>query len=105
MNILVCEKLLFRYKLSDNSSCIYCAKEHSMEHLLYSCKEASEFWKNASPLLHMNVTYKHIVLGNNDKQFSVGANLMNIGMMAMQQNFGEIEEFLVGFQKILMKMN
>ena len=45
-----------------------------------------------------------IVIGNNDKQFSVGANLMNIGMMAMQQNFGEIEEFLVGFQKILMKM-
>ena len=45
-----------------------------------------------------------IVIGNNDKQFSVGANLMNIGMMAMQQNFDEIEEFLVGFQKILMKM-
>ena len=45
-----------------------------------------------------------IVIGNNDKQFSVGANLMNIGMMAMQQNYDEIEEFLVGFQKILMRM-
>jgi len=45
-----------------------------------------------------------IVIGNNDKQFSVGANLMNIGMMAMQQNFDEIEKFLVGFQKILMRM-
>ncbi len=45
-----------------------------------------------------------IVIGNNDKQFSVGANLMNIGMMAMQQNYDEIEEFLVAFQKILMKM-
>ena len=45
-----------------------------------------------------------IVIGNNDKQFSVGANLMNIGMLAMQQNYDEIEEFLVGFQKILMRM-
>jgi len=45
-----------------------------------------------------------IVIGNNDKQFSVGANLMNIGMMAMQKNFDEIEKFLVGFQKILMRM-
>ena len=45
-----------------------------------------------------------IVIGNNDKQFSVGANIMNIGMMAMQQNFDEIEKFLVGFQKILMRM-
>ena len=45
-----------------------------------------------------------IVIGNNDKQFSVGANLMNMGMMAMQKNFDEIEKFLVGFQKILMRM-
>tara|TARA_B100000900_G_scaffold210265_1_gene178185 strand:- start:227 stop:1936 length:1710 start_codon:yes stop_codon:yes gene_type:complete len=45
-----------------------------------------------------------IVIGNNDKQFSVGANLMNMGMMAMQKNFDDIEEFLVGFQKILMRM-
>ena len=45
-----------------------------------------------------------ILIGNTDKQFSVGANLMNIGMMAMQQNYDEIEEFLVGFQKILMRM-
>ena len=45
-----------------------------------------------------------IVIGNNEKQFSVGANLMNMGMMAMQKNFDEIEKFLVGFQKILMRM-
>ena len=45
-----------------------------------------------------------IVIGNNDKQFSVGANLMNMGMMAMQKNYEEIEKFLVGFQKILMRM-
>jgi 3-hydroxyacyl-CoA dehydrogenase len=45
-----------------------------------------------------------IVIGNNDKQFSVGANLMNMGMMAMQKNFDAIEEFLVAFQKILMRM-
>ena len=45
-----------------------------------------------------------IVIENNDKQFSVGANLMNMGMMAMQKNFDAIEEFLVGFQEILMRM-
>ena len=28
---------------------------------------------------------------------------MNMGMMAMQKNFDEIEKFLVGFQKILMR--
>ena len=48
--------------------------------------------------------WKGIVLGNNDKQFSVGANLMNMGMSAMQKKYDEIEKFLVGFQNILMRM-
>ena len=48
--------------------------------------------------------WKGIVLANNDKQFSVGANLMNMGMSAMQKKYDEIEKFLVGFQNILMRM-
>jgi 3-hydroxyacyl-CoA dehydrogenase len=48
--------------------------------------------------------WKGIVLANNDKQFSVGANLMHMGMSAMQKKYDEIEKFLVGFQNILMRM-
>ena len=45
-----------------------------------------------------------IVIGNNDKNFSVGANLMAVGMYAMQKDFDTLEKMVDGFQQINMKM-
>tara|TARA_A100001011_G_scaffold393249_1_gene482653 strand:- start:4539 stop:6941 length:2403 start_codon:yes stop_codon:yes gene_type:complete len=48
--------------------------------------------------------WKGLVIGNNAKQFSVGANLMNIGMIAMQKQFDQLERFVNDFQQINMKI-
>ena len=48
--------------------------------------------------------WKGLVIGNNAKQFSVGANLMNIGMFAMQKQFDVLEQFVKDFQEINMKI-
>ena len=48
--------------------------------------------------------WKGIVIGNNAKNFSVGANLMAVGMEAMQKNFSKLEEMVHGFQQINMAM-
>ncbi|MDC3132663.1 3-hydroxyacyl-CoA dehydrogenase/enoyl-CoA hydratase family protein [Flavobacteriaceae bacterium] len=45
-----------------------------------------------------------IVIGNNGKQFSVGANLMNIGMLAMQNQFEPLEKMVADFQQITMRI-
>ena len=45
-----------------------------------------------------------VVIGNNAKQFSVGANLMNLGMMAIQKQFKPLEELVNNFQQIMMKI-
>mgnify|MGYP001381072391 CR=1 FL=1 len=36
-----------------------------------------------------------LVIGNNGKQFSVGANLMNIGMLAMQKQFDTLDQIQI----------
>jgi 3-hydroxyacyl-CoA dehydrogenase len=51
-----------------------------------------------------NENWKGLVIGNNAKQFSVGANLMNIGMVAMQKQFDVLERFVDDFQQINMKI-
>jgi len=48
--------------------------------------------------------WKGLVIGNNAKQFSVGANLMNIGMLAMQKQYDVLERFVDDFQKINMRI-
>ena len=45
-----------------------------------------------------------IVIGNNAKNFSVGANLMGVAMVAMQKDFKKLEEMVHGFQQINMAM-
>jgi len=44
------------------------------------------------------------IIGNNAKQFSVGANLMAVGMLAMQGDFDTLEKMVDGFQKVTMRM-
>ena len=49
-----------------------------------------------------NGEWKGIVIGNNAKNFTVGANLMNVGMVAMQKDFAKLEEMVNAFQQINM---
>lgn len=48
--------------------------------------------------------WKGIVIGNNAKNFTVGANLMTVGMLAMQKDFKKLEEMTKAFQNINMAM-
>lgn len=45
-----------------------------------------------------------IVIGNNAKNFTVGANLMNVGMVAMQQDWDTLNQMVDGFQQLNMKI-
>ncbi|MEO0733904.1 MAG: 3-hydroxyacyl-CoA dehydrogenase/enoyl-CoA hydratase family protein, partial [Bacteroidota bacterium] len=48
--------------------------------------------------------WKGIVIGNNAKNFTVGANLMNVGMVAMQQDWKTLDGMIDGFQQLNMKI-
>ena len=43
-----------------------------------------------------------VVIGNNAKNFTVGANLMPVGMMAMQKQFDELDKMVDNFQQLTM---
>ncbi|MDG1028920.1 MAG: 3-hydroxyacyl-CoA dehydrogenase/enoyl-CoA hydratase family protein [Flavobacteriaceae bacterium] len=51
-----------------------------------------------------NEGWNGIVIGNNAKQFSVGANLMNIGMLAMQKQFDTLDQMVADFQSVNMRI-
>ncbi len=45
-----------------------------------------------------------IVIGNNAKQFSVGANLMMVAMLAFQKDFKKLDEITNDFQQVNMRL-
>ena len=51
-----------------------------------------------------NEGWNGIVIGNNAKQFSVGANLMGIGMLAMQKQFDTLDKMVADFQSVNMQI-
>jgi len=51
-----------------------------------------------------NGDWTGLVIGNNAKNFTVGANLMNVGMLAMQKDFDTLEKMVDGFQQLNMAM-
>ncbi|MBX2814603.1 MAG: 3-hydroxyacyl-CoA dehydrogenase/enoyl-CoA hydratase family protein [Saprospiraceae bacterium] len=48
--------------------------------------------------------WQGVVIGNNATNFTVGANLMNIGMLAAQQEFDLLSTMVDGFQQINMRI-
>lgn len=51
-----------------------------------------------------NGPWKGVVIGNNAKNFTVGANLMAVGMLAMQNDFDTLEKMVDGFQQVTMRL-
>ena len=51
-----------------------------------------------------NEGWNGLVIGNNAKQFSVGANLMNIGMLAVQKQFDTLDQMVADFQSVNMRI-
>jgi 3-hydroxyacyl-CoA dehydrogenase len=49
-----------------------------------------------------NEGWNGLVIGNNAKNFTVGANLMNVGMLAMQKQFDELDKMVNEFQQLTM---
>ncbi len=54
--------------------------------------------------LAQNGNWRGIVIGNNAKNFTVGANLFNVAMVAMQKDWKKLDEMVHGFQQINMAM-
>lgn len=48
--------------------------------------------------------WKGLVIGNNAKNFTVGANLMVVGMLAMQKEYDKLTQMVDGFQQVNMAM-
>lgn len=49
-----------------------------------------------------NENWSGIVIGNQAKNFTVGANLMNVGMLAMQKDFKSLDKMVDEFQQLNM---
>ncbi len=76
-NILSNKALISKWNQNITENCDFCGLKHTTKHLLYECPRVSSIWDLVSDVLKLNVTYKHIVIGNvEENEFIYNRNLL-----------------------------
>ena len=67
-HICACNAMLFRWKISDTKSCIYCGNDsQTIKHMLWDCNCVKAFWIHLSNMLKIDISYQLLILGNENK--------------------------------------
>ena len=60
---LPCGHVLSKWKSNIPSECVVCHVKEDMRHMLFDCSKVNSIWKNVGNIMHVNLQWKHIVIG------------------------------------------
>ncbi len=63
-NILCTRSIISKWNNNVTKYCTFCRGIHSVRHLLYECPRVYNLWIFIGTILKVNITYKHIIIGN-----------------------------------------
>ncbi len=66
-NILTSRSLLSKWNKEFSNKCPLCSDIQTIRHLLYDCPRIQTIWALVGSILNMEIRYKHIVIGNLEK--------------------------------------
>ncbi len=76
-NILSTKALISKWNKDITENCDFCGLKQTTKHLLYECPRVSSIWDLVSDVLKVNITYKHLVIGNlEENDFIYNRNLL-----------------------------
>lgn len=53
--IIPCRDNLFKWKLTENNTCLYCKEQDTLTHYICECSSTSRFWKSLETWIQMNM--------------------------------------------------
>ncbi len=63
-NIVATRSKIVKWNRNINENCTYCNVKQTVKHLLYDCTRVNNIWAIISRILKLDISYKHIILGN-----------------------------------------
>ena len=76
-NILSNRALVSKWNKDMDNKCPFCDEIQNTKHMLFNCPRVNNIWQLISSILQVNITYKHIVVGNEpDSDFIKNRNLL-----------------------------
>ncbi len=63
-NILCTRSVISKWNKNINSKCQFCGDTQNVKHLIFDCPRVQNLWQAISTILQVNISYKHIIIGN-----------------------------------------
>ncbi len=63
-NILYTKTTISKWNNNVSTACDYCNEDQTPRHLIYECPRAKNLWKIVGTVLQLDISYRHIILGN-----------------------------------------
>ncbi len=63
-NILCTRSVISKWNPNINNLCPICKQTHTVRHLLFECQVIRNIWAVIGNILKVDITYKHIIIGN-----------------------------------------
>ncbi len=63
-NIICTRNIISKWNHRINNKCPVCGQTQTVKHLIFECDRVKNLWILIGSILKVNITYKHIVVGN-----------------------------------------
>ncbi len=76
-NIINTRSIISKWNRNIHENCPFCGIRQTTRHLLYECSRVHNLWIMIGTILKMNITYKHLVIGNIPRtEYIIARNLV-----------------------------
>ena len=61
--LLPCGQLVSKWDKNISKFCNWCREIENTEHMIFSCERVNHIWKKVGEIIHLNITWKNLVIG------------------------------------------
>ena len=65
-DLLICRQKLQKWGLNEDSKCVFCSKEETVEHLIFTCHQKFQIWKSVYTILKLKCRLKCMFVSTGD---------------------------------------
>ena len=66
-DLLICRHKLHKWGLIEDSKCLFCSKDETVEHVLFLCPQKFVMWKSVCMILNLKCELKHMYVSTRDE--------------------------------------
>ena len=87
-DLLICRQKLQKWGLNEDSKCVFCSKEETVEHLMFTCHQKFQIWKSVHTILKLKCGLKCMFVSTGDITTDWALSVVQFCIYKVTINYG-----------------